>query len=87
MKFLSRFGCGCTGIDFGDGNQLILESCYSELITASCLEFGPRIKFNNLPGTLVPDAAPRILAELNRLIALGRRFETLQKTLGIEEGK
>jgi hypothetical protein len=82
MKFLSRFGCGCIGIDFGDGNQLIFEKCYGDGDTpALTCDFGQRVMLNNLPGMLVPDEGQRILAEINRLMMLGRRFEMLQKTL------
>ena len=82
MKFLSRFGCGCLGIDFGDGNQLIFEACYGdEGKPALTFDFGSRILMNNRPGTPQPEAGERIIAEINRLMTLGRRFEMLQKTL------
>ena len=86
MKFLTRFGCGCVGIDLGEGQQLIVESCYgdNDYNSTLFLRHGDRILPANLPGTPDPVATERLIGEINRLLIMGRKFETLQQTLGIE---
>jgi hypothetical protein len=84
---LVKFGCGCIGVDLGSGKQLVVESCYGDNdYPALNLKMGELILERNLPGTPV-DGAERIVGEINHLMMLGRRFETLQQTLGIEVKK
>lgn len=86
-QFLKQFGCGCVGIDLPSGQQIIFEKCYGDSDDPALHISGPedRIKPENLPGKqITEEAQERIFDEINRLMDLGRKFELIQHTLGIE---
>jgi|HubBroStandDraft_2_1064218.scaffolds.fasta_scaffold12374_6 hypothetical protein len=83
---LVQFGCGCIGVELVEGRQLIVESCYGDHDSPPLFLFvGNKINPENLPGTPVSEeVAERLMKDINRYIILGRRFEDVQRALGIE---
>jgi len=86
MSLLKRFGCGCVGVQVGNA-QIIFERCFGddEYPALEIRSSGDYIKPEHFPGkNITNEEQERVFDEINRLMNLGRRFETLQRILGLE---
>jgi hypothetical protein len=87
LQLLKRFGCGCIGISLDDGKQIIFKACYGDDDHPALHINGPAelMKPESLPGKFITEENQEaIFDEINRLMTLGRRFEIIQRVLGIE---
>jgi hypothetical protein len=86
-KLFRQAGCGCTYIQLSEDTNITVEYCGD---CENPLYFGAQnnIRPENLTDKfLSAEGHARIFMEINRLIALGHRFEDVQRALGIKEDR
>lgn len=86
MKIFQRAGCGCIIIPVTENSEITVDYCGGE---------DRGLHFNSPTNSILPENRTKavwltesqhteLFGEINRLLALGRKFETLTQTLGIK---
>lgn len=86
MKLFQTFGCGCIGIDLGEGKQIVVDSCSTmEWHAFPGFRFGESILPKNIHGNFLPEEEQeQMFRRIGEGLAAGNKFAELQNLLGVE---